>query len=105
VTVWQLDLQLSVLSVPITTQVVSSNPVHGEVYSIQYYVKMFASDLRQIGSFLRVHRFSSTIKTERDDITEILLKVALNIMVLIINIEWIWLCIPENNLQLQITKI
>jgi len=26
-----LNLQLSVQSVPITTQVVSSNPVHGEV--------------------------------------------------------------------------
>ena len=25
-------------SVPITTKVVSSNPVHGEVYSIQHYV-------------------------------------------------------------------
>jgi hypothetical protein len=30
-------------SVPITTKVVSSNPVHGEVYSIQYYwiLKLF----------------------------------------------------------------
>ena len=35
VIVWQLDLQLPVQSVPITTKVVSSNPVHGEVYSIQ----------------------------------------------------------------------
>jgi hypothetical protein len=32
------DLQLPVQSVPITTNVVSSNPVHGEVYSIQHYV-------------------------------------------------------------------
>ena len=32
-------LQLPVQSVPISTaEVVSSNPVHGEVYSIQYYV-------------------------------------------------------------------
>jgi hypothetical protein len=30
-----LDLQLPVQSVPITTRVVSSNPVHGVVYSIQ----------------------------------------------------------------------
>jgi hypothetical protein len=30
------DLQLPVQSVPITTKVVSLNPVHGEVYSIQY---------------------------------------------------------------------
>ena len=37
----------------------------------------FVSDLRQIGSFLPV---SSTNKTDRHDITEILLKVVLNIM-------------------------
>jgi hypothetical protein len=30
-----VDLQLPVQSVPITTKVVSSNPVHGEVHSIQ----------------------------------------------------------------------
>jgi hypothetical protein len=32
-------------SVPIITYVVSSNPVHGEVYSIQHYVIKFVSDL------------------------------------------------------------
>ena len=32
-------------SVPITTKVVSSNSVHGEVYSIQHYVIQFVSDL------------------------------------------------------------
>ena len=36
------------------TKVMSSNPVHGEVHSIQHYVIMFVSDLRQIGDFLRV---------------------------------------------------
>ena len=46
------DLQLPVQSVPITTKVVSSNPVHGEVYSIQHYVIKFVSDLRQVGGFL-----------------------------------------------------
>jgi hypothetical protein len=40
-------------SVPITTKVVSSNPVHGEVYSIQHYVIKFVSDLRQVGGFLQ----------------------------------------------------
>ena len=30
--------RMVVQSVPITTKVVSSNPVHGEVYSIQHYV-------------------------------------------------------------------
>jgi hypothetical protein len=33
-----LDLQLPVQSVPITTNVVSSNPAHGEVYLIEHYV-------------------------------------------------------------------
>ena len=45
VIVWWLDLQLHVQSEPITTKVVSSNPVHGEVYSIQHYVIKFVSDL------------------------------------------------------------
>ena len=40
-----LDLQLPVQSVPIITKVVSSNPVHGEVYSIQHYLIIFVSDL------------------------------------------------------------
>jgi len=45
VIVWYLDLQLHVQSVPITTKVVSLNPVHGEVYLIQHYVIKFVSDL------------------------------------------------------------
>jgi hypothetical protein len=40
-------------SVPITSNVLSSNPVHCEVYSIQHYV-------------------SSTNKNDRHDITEML---------------------------------
>ena len=39
---------------PITTNVVSSNPAHGEMYSLQRYVIKFVSDLRQVGGFLRV---------------------------------------------------
>jgi hypothetical protein len=57
-----LDLQLPVQSVPITTKVVSSNPVHGEVYSIQHYVIKFVSDLRQLGGFLWVLQFPPPIK-------------------------------------------
>ena len=64
-------------SVPITTNVVSLNSAHGEVYLIQHYAIKFVSDLRQVGSFLS-SPVSSTNKTERHDITEILLKVALN---------------------------
>ena len=56
---WQLDLELPVQLVPITTNVVSSNSAHGEMYSLQYYVIKFVSDLRQVGGFLR---FPSSIK-------------------------------------------
>jgi hypothetical protein len=49
-------------SVPITTNVVSSNPVNGEVYSIQQYVIKFVNDLRHIGGFLRVLWFPPPIK-------------------------------------------
>jgi hypothetical protein len=52
-----LDLQLLVQSVPITTKVVSLNPAHGEVYSIQHYVIKFVSDLRQVSGFLWVLMF------------------------------------------------
>ena len=62
VIVWQLDLQLPVQSVHITTKFVSSNPVHGEVCSIQHYVIEFVSDFRQVGDFLRVLRFPAPIK-------------------------------------------
>jgi hypothetical protein len=41
-----LDLQLPVQSVHIASKVVSSNPAHGEVYSIEHYVIKFVSDLR-----------------------------------------------------------
>ena len=46
----------------ISTKVVSLNPVYGEVYSIQYYVIMFVSNLRQVSSFLRVLYFPLPIK-------------------------------------------
>jgi hypothetical protein len=51
-------------SVPITTKVVSSNPVHGDVSSIQHYVIKL--------------KFVSDLRTDHHYITEILLKVALN---------------------------
>ena len=58
---------------PIATKVVSSNPVHGKVYSIQHYVIKFVS------YFLWVLQFPPPIKLTHN-ITEILLKVALNII-------------------------
>jgi hypothetical protein len=48
--------------VPITTNDVSSNPAHGEVYSIQNYVIKLVSYLRQVGGFLRVLRFPPSVK-------------------------------------------
>ena len=38
-------------------KVVSWNPIHGEVYSIQHYVIKFVSDLQQVVGFLRVFQF------------------------------------------------
>ena len=40
-------------------KVLSSNPVHGEVYSIQHYVIKFVIDLRQVVGFL--HRYNWNI--------------------------------------------
>ena len=54
VIVWQLDLQLSMQSVPITVDVVSLNLDQGEVYSIQQYVIKFVSDLRHVGGLFLV---------------------------------------------------
>jgi len=49
-------------SVTITTKIVSSNPIHGEVYSIQHYVMKFVSDLWQVSGFFQVLRFPPPIK-------------------------------------------
>jgi hypothetical protein len=54
----------------------------GEVYSIQHYVIEFVGDLRHVDGFLRVLWIS--YKTDRHDIAEILLKVALNTITIII---------------------
>ena len=78
--VWQLDLQLPVQAVPISTKVVSSNPDHGEVCSIQHYVIKLSVTCD--GSV--VFSGHSPNKTGRHDITEIMLKVVLNTMTLTI---------------------
>ena len=49
-----VDLQLPVLSVSITIKVVSSNPAHGKVYSLQHYVIKFVSYLEQVSGFIWV---------------------------------------------------
>ena len=50
VIVWWLDLKLPMQSVPIITNVVSSNPTQ----EIHHYVIKFVSDLQQVGGLLRV---------------------------------------------------
>ena len=60
-------------SVPITTDVVSSNPAQGEVYKIMWWSFSVTCGMSVVFS-----RYSSTNKTDYHDITEILLKVALN---------------------------
>ena len=61
VIVLYLDLQLPVQSVPIPTNVVSSNPAPGGLCSMQHYVVKFVSDLRQVGGFLGVLRLHDYI--------------------------------------------
>jgi hypothetical protein len=46
----------------ITTKTATMIPVQGEVYSIQHYVIKFVIDLRQVGGFLWVLRFSPSKK-------------------------------------------
>jgi hypothetical protein len=52
-------------AVPIATEVVSSNPVHGDVYSVQHYVIKFVRlATGRLVFFLRTPVFSSN-KTDR----------------------------------------
>ena len=57
-----VDRRGRVQSVHITTKEVSSNPAHGELYSIQHYVIKFVSDMWQIGGVQLVLRFPLPIK-------------------------------------------
>jgi hypothetical protein len=55
VIVWYVDLQLPVQSVPITTKVVSSNPIHGENQTTKFW------HLSQLGTSLtRLHLMLQT---------------------------------------------
>ena len=65
-------------SVLITTNAFTSNPTHGMVYFIEHYAIKFVSDLRQVDVFSPGIPDPSTNETDRDNIAEILLKVALN---------------------------
>ena len=65
-------------SVSFTTKAVSLNRVHGEVYSVQKYVIKFVGDIATGRWFSTGTLVFSTNKTDFHDITEVLLKVALN---------------------------
>ena len=49
-------------SIPPTTNVVSSNPAHGEVYSIEHYLIKCVSDLRKDGGFFRILQLHPSLK-------------------------------------------
>ena len=73
--------------------------VHGEVYSIQHYLIKFVSNLATGWWFSPGTPISSTNKTDRHNITEILLKVALNtitssLLICIWKVKFIILIIP-----------
>jgi hypothetical protein len=67
--VWELDLQIPM------QDVMSSNPHQSEVYSIMLYNLSVTALWFSPGP-----QVSITTKTDRHDLTEILLKVALNII-------------------------
>ena len=56
-----LDLQLLGQSVQLITNVMKSNPAHGEMYSIHHFVIKFVSDVRQVGGLLHVLGFPPLI--------------------------------------------
>jgi len=57
----KLDLQLPMPSVTMNTNT-RSETCSCEVYSIQHCVIKIVSDLRQVGGFLLVHLFPTSIK-------------------------------------------
>ena len=61
-TIGSLDGRYRMQYVPITTTIVSSNAVNGEVYPIEHYTIKFVSDLRKVSGFLQVLRITPPIK-------------------------------------------
>ena len=75
---------LPLQSVPITTKNVSSNSVHGKVYSMHHYKNVF--NCQTAGRWFSPGTpVSSTNRTAHHDIAEILLKVALNTVNITLN--------------------
>jgi len=91
--VWFSYLQLPIQSIPITTKVVSSNPAHGEVYSIQEEFEDRKGVIRiRTTLYDNIRQWFTTCRWffsgyfaffyHPHDIAEILLKVALNTITL-----------------------
>ena len=78
------DHMVPMQSVSITTNVISSNPAHGEVYSIQLYDKV----CKWFAAGPWVSRVSITNDPDRHDITKIMLKVALIAIALTLQLWW-----------------
>jgi hypothetical protein len=73
-------------SVAVTTNVVSSNPTHGEVYSILHVRDKVYQLLAALGQWFSPGTPVSSInKTDHHNITVILLKVVLNTITLTLN--------------------
>ena len=100
-----MDLQLPMQSVPITTNVVSLNPAQGQVYSIQHYVTNVFQWLPAGWWFSQGTPVSFTNKTDRHDITEILLKVALNTITLTLVCKVFYRCVIKQFKSKQILVI
>jgi hypothetical protein len=82
--------------------VVSPNPADGKVYSILHCATKFFSNLRQVANT----PVSSTNKTERHDIAEILLNVALNFKNLSLNYIYVPLhYLMSMNCSLNVSSI
>ena len=79
----------------------------------QHYVIKYFRDLRQVGGILRVLKFPQPMKTDRNDITEILLKVALNtikqpnkqIKPNAVDLHWVEVEWKQKNAKIPISKI
>jgi hypothetical protein len=62
VIVWQLELQLPMQLVPITTKFVSSHSARDDVCSIQHYVIKCICDLGQVSGYLRILQLPQPVK-------------------------------------------
>ena len=80
----RMGVEFTTTYLSITSNVLSSNPVYGKVYSIKHYVIRLSVTCDRSVFFSR-YSGSSTNKTDHHDITKLLFKVVLNTITLIPN--------------------